>query len=134
MSATNNHWQISNDDLLDDPNFAESAEGFHSYDGYEFEYQAQQVADRIFAIHMAREVRGEFIFGFESNAEGEIQSASVAIACEGEWSLYLLRWLELRQLTTSREATAHDQAFAIRDALMAAYAEVREFAIKKELI
>jgi len=132
--SLNNHWEISNDDLVADEDFAEGVPDYSNYEGFDFYYQVQQVADRIFTIHQDRGVRGEFVFGFEANYEGELQSASVAIACTDRWSMYLYQWLDLKRLTDNREATGADQAYAIRDALMTAYAEVRTLAIEKELI
>ncbi len=133
-AALSNHWEISNDDLVADGEFAEIAAGFEDYDDPDFEYQVQQVADRIFKIHLDRGVRGEFIFGFDSNAEGEIAAGEVSIACTGEFSMYLMHNIDLKHLTDDRAATGWDQAVAIRDALMNGYEMVRALALKKELI
>jgi len=133
-AALNNHWEISNDDLVADADFAADAAGFEAYDSLDFEYQVQQVADRIFEIHQERDVRGQFMFGFDANNEGEISAGEVAIACTGEFSMYLMHNLDLKRLTDDREATGWDQAVAIRDALMSAYELVRGLALKKELI
>lgn len=125
---------ISNQDLLDDEEFEADANDFSPYEHDSFYYQVQTVADRIFNIHMARGVTGEFIFGFESNYEGDVSSATVGLAAEVGFSLYLIQNIDLKHLTDDREATAHDQAFAIRDALMNAYDQVRAVAISKGLI
>lgn len=128
------NWQISNEDLLADEDFAEAAELFGTYGGYDFLTEVQQVADRINTLHMERGVRAEFMFGFEANAEGEITSASVAVASTEGYSMYLYRWIDLKNLTNDREATGEEQAFAIRDVLMDAYGDVLELAAEKGLI
>jgi hypothetical protein len=133
-AALSNHWEISNDDLTADHDFASASVEFEAYDGLSFEYQVQLVADRIFTIHQDRGVKGEFIFGFDCNSEGEISSGTVAIACTGEFSMYLMHNIDLKHLTDNREATGWDQAAAIRDALMNGYEMVRALAVKKELI
>lgn len=137
-AALSNHWEISNDDLIADTDFNLAASGFGSYeDDIDFEYQVQQVADRIAAIHGDRRVRGEFVFAFESTNEGgaiSLNGATVAISCTGEFSMYLMRFLDLKNLTADREASGWDQAAAIRDTLMDAYAQVRGLALNKELI
>jgi hypothetical protein len=83
---------------------------------------------------MERRVRGEFIFSFEANHEGDLQGATVAVACTHDYSMYLMRHLDLKRLTEDREATGWSQATAIRDTLMSAYVAVRRLADEKGLI
>lgn len=128
-------WQISNDDLLGDEDFAFAASGFEERDApKDFYYQVQLVGDRIFDIHLKRGVRGTFVFSFEANSDGELSGATVAVTCTTGISVYLMQYLDLKNLTEDREATGWDQAAAIRDTLMTAYAQLRGIARDKELI
>lgn len=127
-------WAISNDDLMADKEFAENATDFQPYEHDSFYYQVHLVADRIFNIHRNRAVRGRFVSGFDSNSDGDLQGATVSVVCPEEFSMYLMRHLDLKNLTTDREAIGWDQAAAIRAALMIAYYEVRELAEEKGLI
>ena len=45
-----------NEDLLADEDFREDAEEFDSYIGFEFYYQVQKVADRVFNLHLERDL------------------------------------------------------------------------------
>lgn len=135
------NWQITStqffaEDLegLDAEDLAELGEGYKGYDGLDFLWTVQRVADRIFNIHMARDVRGTFIFSLTCNADGEIDGAIVSIDIPGEWSLYLNESLEEKRLTDDRSAMDTQGLLAIKDALMFSYERIRKYATTKGLI
>lgn len=127
-------WTVTNEELFADPDFAYSADAFGPYDVFDFTAQVQTVADRLFNLHLERDVNGAFIFGFDCNADGEIGGGNVAVALPGEWSLYLTVYLDAKRWTDNREVTGRAQASAIASALMDCYAVARRRALESGLL
>jgi hypothetical protein len=113
---------------------AELADGYQGYLGLEFHWYAQQVADRIYNIHAAREVNGEFVFSLTCNADGEIDGCVVNLSIPHS-GFYLVRSIEWKHMTDDRGATGRDGILAIKHALLDyEYALLRRYAIENTLL
>ena len=130
-----NDWEISDLQLLDDEEFIETVQGFTNAEDLDFDGQVSLVADRLFNIHSERNVNGEFVFGFETDAERmSLNGATVAIDIPERPNTYLMEHLPMSDLTTDPHATGEDAALAIKHRLMDSYARLRAVAVAAALL
>ena len=129
------NWQITDEELLHaDEFFTDAVEHFEPYSSMDFEEQVSLVADRIFNIHMGRNISGEFLFSFECSADrSELQGATVAVSLNNG-NGYLTQFIDMKYLTEDRDAVGAAQAVAIKDRLMSAYATARTIAVSAGLV
>ena len=142
MSTTaTKDWEITDDDFIsieiedsdDIAELADLADGFKGYEEFDFQWYAQQVADRIFNIHMKRGVDACFVFSLTCNSNGEIDGAEVYCSIPGRMQ-NISRSLEWKRMTDDREAVGTAGLLAIKNALMYEYASCRSLAEEVGLI
>jgi hypothetical protein len=135
------NWQVTDEEFFTlattDGNPVEEldelADGFKGYDGLDFAWNVQQVAERIYNIHGDRPVEAMFLFSLTCNADGEIDGGDVMLSIPLT-GFYLVESLEWKHMTNDRNAIGRAGLLAIKNCLLESYERMLAFAIGKGLI
>jgi len=116
--STEEFWTVEGEyDNQSPADLEELADGFTGYDGLDFQWYVQRVADRIFDIHQGRNVANQFVFSLTCNSDGEIDGGVINLSIP-QTSLYLTTSVEWKRMTNDRSATGRDGLLAIKEALL----------------
>lgn len=129
-------WRITDEEFMapgDNWDFADLSGGFDGYAGLDFDWHVQQVADRIFHIHLDRDIKENFVFSLTCNADGERDGGVVSLPLPSA-TFYLVESLESKRMTDDRDAVETDGILAIKNCLMDSYGRLRHYAVSKGLI
>ena len=105
---------------------------FVGYEGFEFESEAQRVADVLYEHYSEITDAAGFMFGFDCNSEREISGYQIGVVVDG--GFYLAEYHDMKNATCDRAATGEAAAIALAQGLDGDYQHILEAARSRGLV